>query len=104
MNKSFLIFSKTKTVYNDTTFHKKVNTQRRFSCFEFIERFCENTDIKSEKMNKQKISRIILKTFFGFIFALIFFGAEAKASYAAATAAPKISSVPPLEISGWIPY
>ena len=55
-------------------------------------------------MNKQKISRIILKIFFGFIFALIFFGAGAKASYAAATAAPKTPSLAPLEISGWIPY
>jgi len=53
-------------------------------------------------MNKQKISRIILKTFFGLFFALIFFSAEAKTLYAAA--APKKSALPPLEISGWIPY
>ncbi len=54
-------------------------------------------------MNKQKISRIILKTFFGLFFALIFFGAETKALYAATTA-PKTPSLAPLEISGWIPY
>ncbi len=52
-------------------------------------------------MNKRP--KIILNAFFGVFFALIFFGAEAKMSYAATTA-PKTSAVKPIEISGWIPY
>ncbi len=53
-------------------------------------------------MNKQKISKVILKTVLFLFFALVFSGMGVKTSVAAAK--PKISPVPALEISGWIPY
>lgn len=49
------------------------------------------------------MSKTVLRVIFCFILALIFLGIGAKLSVAA-TATTKLSSVPPLEISGWIPY